>query len=93
MFFFSSIAIKLFSTLISTLPLSQRARMERNRMKALTLKKARLTARTEKPYDAKAADRSVQGCQLVSRCMHVLYIYQGDRKILIKSVYREYRIL
>ena len=41
--------------------------MERNRMKALSLKRARLTARTtEKPNnDAKAADRSVQSCHSI----------------------------
>ena len=37
--------------------------MERNRMKALSLKRARLTARataaSEKPSDAKATERSV----------------------------------
>ena len=44
--------------------------MERNRMKALSLKRARLTARAtaeKRPHDAKTADRSVRGCHLVSQ--------------------------
>ena len=70
---FSSIAKPSFiSTFVcSTFPIiSQKARMERNRMKALSLKRARLTARAtaeKRPHDAKTADRSVQGCHLVSQ--------------------------